>query len=428
VWDGISYDPDLNLVYIGTGNGSPEPRELRTPKGGDGLYVCSIIALDADAGTYRWHYQAVPGESWDFDCVQQMTLTDLPIGGAKRKVLMQAGKDGFFYVLDRTNGQLLSANHFVPVNWASGIDLKTGRPVETAKESYPVDVQRLVTPTPFGAHAWHPMSFSPLTGLVYIPAQEQWYAYSRAPHFDYKEMSWNLGWNTGARPPPGGPAPASRGYLLAWDPIANREAWRIDLKGPWNGGVLTTAGNLLIQGAADGRFVVYRADKGDKLWELPIQTGAVAGPISYAVGGEQFIAVAAGWAGSLPIIGGNLSAIHDAPSRILAFRLGGTAQLPPQPPRQRPQLPTLDATADEIKRGQTLYDANCRLCHGGDVVSSGMIPDLRYMSADTHAHFADIVVRGARASKGMASFADVLNEKDAAAIHAYIVKQGQSAH
>jgi len=424
-WDGLSYDPQLNLLYVGTGNGSPWPRELRSPGGGDNLFLCSILALDADSGAYRWHYQAVPAESWDFDCVQQMTLAELSIGGQPRKVLMQAGKNGFFYVLDRTDGKLISANNFVPVTWASGIDPHTGRPIETAAEPYGVEETRLVAPGIFGGHAWHAMSYSPLTGLVYIPAEEDWFRYARVPHYEHHDMNWNLGLNFAARDPAGSQDPPRKGYLLAWNPITNSEAWRIDLQGPWNGSVLTTAGNLLIQGSADGRFVAYSADKGKKLWEMPIYTGAVAAPISYSVAGEQYIAVAAGWAGSLPIVGGGQSAIHNAPTRILAFKLGGTAQLPAPQPRAAPALPASTATPETLAKGRGLYNANCRLCHGASVISSGMIPDLRYMSAQTHADFKKIVLYGARAAAGMAPFADVLSEPDADSIHAFIINQAQ---
>ena len=425
-WDGLSYDPELNLLYVGTGNGSPWPRELRSPGGGDNLFLCSILALDADSGAYRWHYQAIPAESWDYDCVQQMTLAELTLGGRTRKVLMQAGKNGFFYVLDRTNGRLLAAHNFVPVTWASGIDMKTGRPIETAAEPYGVDESRLVSPGVFGGHAWHAMSYSPLTGLVYIPAEEDWFRYARAPRYEHQDMRWNLGLNVHARAPAGSEDPPRKGYLLAWNPMTHSEAWRIDLHGPWNGSVLTTAGNLLIQGASDGRFVAYSADRGTKLWEMPIHTGAVAAPITYSVEGEQYIAVAAGWAGSLPIVGGGMSAIHAAPTRILAFKLAGAVKLPPEELRPLPTIAASTADPETIERGRVLYGANCRLCHGGSAISGGMIPDLRYMSAATHADFNKIVLYGARADRGMAPFADVLGEADAEAVHAYIIDRARA--
>jgi PQQ-dependent dehydrogenase (methanol/ethanol family) len=421
-WDSFSYDPELNLLYIGTGNGSPWQRDLRSPGGGDNLFLCSIVAVNADDGAYAWHYQAVPGENWDYNCVQQMTLADLDIGGTTRKVLMQAAKNGFFYVIDRTNGKLLSANAFVPVNWASHYDLATGRPVEIKQNLYSDTEAKLISPGPFGAHNWHPMSFSPVTGLVYFPAQESSFVYSRMPKYEHQPMRWNLAQNPEAKLPAGVTEIIpnnARGYLLAWNPATNAEAWRIEHRGPWNGGVLTTAGNLLIQGASDGRFVVYRADNGKKLWEMPIQTGAVAGPISYEVAGEQYLAVAAGWAGSMPIIGGGLTPVHHAPSRLLAFKLGGQASLPPPEPLPAFAAPASSASAETIARGKSLYGQWCRICHGGNVLSSGMTPDLRYMSAETHASFKDIVVRGAR--PGMPPFADVLSESDADTIHAFLI-------
>ncbi len=425
-WDSFSYDPSLNLLYIGTGNGSPWQRDLRSPGGGDNLFLCSIVAVNPDDGAYVWHYQAVPGENWDYNCVQQMTLAELEIGGTPRKVLMQAAKNGFFYVIDRTNGKLLSANPFVTVNWASHYDLTTGRPVEIKENLYTDTEAKLITPSPFGAHNWHPMSYSPLTGLVYFSAQESAYVYSRLPRYDHHPMRWNLAQNPEAKLPAGVTEVipnTMRGYLLAWNPLTNAEAWRIEHRGPWNGGVLATAGNLLVQGASDGRFVVYRADDGEKLWEMPIQTGAVAGPISYEVDGEQYIAVAAGWAGSMVIIGGGLTPVHRAPSRLLAFKLGGSASLPPGEPLPALRLPASTASAETIARGDTLYGQWCRICHGGNVVSSGMTPDLRYMSTETHATFNDIVVRGAR--NGMPPFADVINDTDADAIHAYLVDRAR---
>jgi PQQ-dependent dehydrogenase (methanol/ethanol family) len=425
-WDAFSYDPALNLLYIGTGNGSPWQRDLRSPGGGDNLFLCSIVAVNADDGTYAWHYQAVPGENWDYNCVQQMTLADVDIGGTTRKVLMQAAKNGFFYVIDRTNGKLLSANPFVPVNWASHYDLVTGRPVEIKKNLYSDTEGKLISPGPFGAHNWHPMSYSPLTRFVYFPAQESSFVYSRTPRYEHQPMRWNLAQNPQAKMPAGVTEiipNTSRGYLLAWNPATNSEAWRIEHRGPWNGGVLATAGNLLIQGASDGRFVIYRADNGEKLWEMPIQTGAVAGPISYEVDGEQYLAVAAGWAGSMVIIGGGLTPVHQAPARLLAFKLGGTASLPAPEPLPALAAPASSASAQTIARGQSLYGQWCRICHGGNVVSSGMTPDLRYMSAETHASFNDIVVRGAR--PGMPPFADVLSDGDADAIHAFLIDRAR---
>jgi quinohemoprotein ethanol dehydrogenase len=353
-----------------------------------------------------------------------MTLTELEIDGRKRKVLMQAAKNGFFYVLDRVTGELLSANNFVPVNWASHIDMETGRPVEIEENLYGVEESKGVTPGPFGAHVWHSMSYSPLTGLVYIPAQENVFSYSRSATYEHKDMSWNLSFNPDAELAEGVADFVSFGYLLAWDPVSNSEVWRIPHDKDWNGGILATAGNLLVQGAADGRFVIYRADNGEVLWEMPIQTGAVAGAISYAVDGEQFIAVAAGWAGAIPILGGGGStAIHNAPMRILAFKLGGTATLPTPEGAGEVTLPEITANEDTLTEGAQLYDSICRTCHGFNVVSGGMIPDLRFMSAETHVQFEEIVLGGTRAQQGMGSFADQLNKEQTNAVYAYIVTE-----
>jgi quinohemoprotein ethanol dehydrogenase len=355
--------------------------------------------------------------------VQQMTLTELDIGGVKHKVLMQASKDGFFYVLDRESGKLLSASPFVHTTWASHVDMATGRPVEIKENLYTDAEAKMISPTPFGAHNWHPMSYDPMTHLVYFSAQEAGWAYSRTPTFDYHPMSWNISQNPKAkRPPPSATVPI-KGFTLAWDPVANKEAWRIPHDGPWNGGVLTTAGNLLVEGTEDGNFSVYRASNGEKLWSMPIGTGAVAGPMTYSVDGEQYIAVSAGWAGSLIIIGGGLSAIHDAPTRMLVFKLGGTATLPATMPRAIPAPPPQTASAATVAQGEAAYNKTCRICHGGNLISGGMTPDLRFMSRDTHAQFEAIVLGGARADRGMASFADMVSIEDVEAIHAYIIAE-----
>ncbi len=425
-WDSFSFDPELDLLYIGTGNGAPWQRDLRSPGGGDNLFLCSIVAVKPDTGEYVWHYQAIPGENWDYNCVQQMTLVDLEIEGETRKVLMQAAKNGFFYVLDRTNGELISANNFVPVTWASHVDMATGRPVEIEENLYTVEEAKRVTPGPFGAHVWHPMSYSPDTGLVYIPAQENVFSYSRTATYEHQDMAWNLSFNPDVPMAEGVIDFVPKGYLLAWDPVSNSEVWRIPHEGQWNGGALATAGGLLIQGAADGRFVIYRASDGQPLWEMPVRTGVVAGPISYAVDGEQYIAVAAGWAGAIPILGGSGTPVHNAPMRVLAFKLGGAAKLPELPAPELVSVPEVDADEETLTQGATLYANICATCHGFDVMSGGMIPDLRYMSAQTHLEFDAIVLGGSRAEQGMAAFADVLTPEESRAIYAYVVSESRN--
>jgi len=428
-WDSFAFDPDLNLLYIGTGNGTPWPRAVRSPGGGDNLFLSSIVAVDADTGEYEWHYQTTPGESWDYTATQPMILADMEIDETQRKVIMQAPKNGFFYVLDRITGELISAQKIVPITWADHVDLKTGRPVEAGGRY--TEQARLVSPGPHGAHDWQPMSYSPLTGLVYIPAHEMWWAYSRAPDFQYKEGVVNLAQNPAAPAPPGTAERLlnGKGYLLAWDPVNARELWRIDGGRGWNGGVLATAGNLLIQGRSDGRFVINKADNGLQLWQMPIYTGAVAGPMTYMVNGEQYIAISAGWTGSVTLMGAGWGEIHHTDSRILAFKLGGRDALPlPAKPEPMPEPPPLTASTETIARGGQLYAAVCGSCHGFEAISGGSIRDLRYMQPAIHAAFTDIVLGGIMKDIGMASFADVYSEDDVESIHAYIIKRAHDTY
>jgi quinohemoprotein ethanol dehydrogenase len=424
-WDSFAFDPALNLLYIGTGNGGPWPRDLRSPGGGDNLFLCSIVAVDADSGEYRWHYQVVPGENWDYTCTQQMTLAELDINGVATPVIMQAPKNGFFYVLDRRDGKFISANNYVPVNWALGVDPTTGRPRENRELAYDNYRGQLIRPAHFGAHNWQPMSYSPVTGLVYLPAQDTNWFYARADRYEHRDNAMNLGLSRTLRPPANLPVPPYKGALIAWNPRTQREQWRVDHLVPWNGGTLATAGNLVVQGAGDGHLAVYRADRGSLLWRQRIFTGAVAGPITYAVDGEQYIAVAAGWAGSMPIIGMPGTPAHRAPTRILSFKLGGKAKIPM--PRELTILlpPPSEAAPAVLARGEALYNAHCRICHGIDARSGGMMPDLRFMSEATHAEFNKVVLSGARAARGMPPFADVLQQPDAEAIHAWVIEQAR---
>src|SRR5687768_1193470 len=307
VWDSMAYDPELDLLYIGTGNGSPWNQQYRSPGGGDNLFLSAIVALQPDTGDYVWHYQSTPGETWDFTATQHIVLADLTIEGQPRKVLMQAPKNGFFYVVDRTNGQLISAKPFVPVNWASEIDLKTGRPVENPAARFMNPKEpALVMPGPYGAHNWHPMSFSPQTGLVYLPAQELGMAYLHDSKFKGRPLGFNIGIDVTAVMMPDDPQIRAaalatvRGSLKAWDPVTQQEKWSVQHPGAWNGGVLSTAGNLVFQGNVGGDFVAYNAADGTKLWSFPAQTGIVAAPATYAIGDEQYVVVLAGWAARTP--------------------------------------------------------------------------------------------------------------------------------
>ncbi len=289
-WDSFAYDPELDLVYVGTGNAGPDDPKAPGAAGGDKLFVASILAVHADSGRMAWHYQTTPGDVWDFDATQNMILSDLTIGGTRRKVLMQASKNGFFYVLDRTTGQLLSADTYVRVNWASGVDLKTGRPIVTGQGDY-AEGTRLVFPSPYGGHNWMPMSFSPKTGLVYLPARDiGWIWGAGRPTWFYNGYDLSKLTAEDVRK-------QTRGELIAWDPAAGKPAWIVPQKTLSNGGTLATAGGLVVQGTEDGTIGFYAADTGRLLHSILVGTGIVAPPISYELDGVQYIAVAAGWNG-----------------------------------------------------------------------------------------------------------------------------------
>jgi quinohemoprotein ethanol dehydrogenase len=427
VWDSLAYDPELDLLYVGTGNGSPWSRHVRSPGGGDNLYVCSILALRPDTGELVWHYQTTPGDTWDFTSTQHMILADLTIGGAPRKVLMQAPKNGFFYVLDRATGKLISAEKFAEVTWAKGVDLATGRPIETATARYAGNELIEVKPSPHGAHNWQPMSYSPKTGLVYIPAQEIPYFFKRDPKFRFQPGAWNLGidWNVGER----FPRELVSGHLLAWDPVAQKEVWRAQYTSPWNGGTLATAGNLVFQGTAHGSFAAYRATDGELLFETPAGTGIVAAPISYRVDGEQYVTVMAGWGGAFALAAGDAAAaagVRDNRGRILTFKLGGTAKLPAQEAVER-EIAAIPAALDPAlaKQGLGVYTRWCSVCHGPGVESGGVLPDLRKSAPEVLEveNFRQIVLGGAYQPRGMPSFAKFLGPDDVAAIRQYVLSR-----
>ena len=459
VWDSMAYDPELNLLYIGTGNGSVWNREVRSPGGGDNLYLSSIVAINPDDGSYAWHYQTTPGDSWDYTATQHLILADLDIAGESRKVIMQAPKNGFFYVLDRANGEFISANNYVPVTWASRIDPATGRPVETENARYQAEnplaalspeqqVAALKSlsqqelegafhkPSPFGGHNWHPMSYNPQTGLVYIPALDIPYAYGNQPAFEFEDGRWNLAIDWQLNAVSGDDeldkriAGTVRGHVSAWDPIAQKEVWRIQHAGSWNGGILSTAGNIIFQGTSHGQFAAYNATTGQQLWSTGAQTGVVAPPVTYTIDGEQYVTVVAGWGGAFPLAAGPSAAAigQKHRGRILTYKLGGTAQLPPLLPEDNaslPELPELAASEAQLVHGKAMYHRYCGVCHGPGVRGGGVIPDLRHMGKDKHAIFDDIVLGGVLENAGMVSFADVLNEDDTTAIQAYVVSEGR---
>ncbi|MEW6130023.1 MAG: PQQ-dependent dehydrogenase, methanol/ethanol family [Acidobacteriota bacterium] len=430
VWDSMAYDPDLNLLYIGVGNGAPWNQHYRSPEGGDNLFLSSIVALNADTGEYVWHYQTTPGDKWDYTATQHLILADLNINGATRKVLMQAPKNGFFYVLDRATGKLISAEAYVKVTWATGIDKTTGRPILSDSADY-VKQPQLTFPSPYGGHNWQPMAYSPQTGLVYIPAQEVPFVYVNDPNFKARKRGFNNGLGLIALgiPEDGFSVSAilasTSGKLSAWDPVKQKEVWKVDFDNPWNGGVLTTAGNLVFTGTADGRVVAYSADKGEALWQAAAQTGVIAPPMTYMVDGEQYLAISVGWGGALGLVGGDIARAAKTRSiaRVLVFKVGGKATLPPLADEEpMPDIPAATASVEAVQKGRDLYHTYCVFCHGLAAVGGGAIRDLRYLSKSRHQSFVGIVQNGL-ATRGMPDYRDELSIEQIKWIQAYIIKR-----
>ena len=438
VWNSIVYDPDFNNIYLGVGNGSPWTREIRSPGGGDNLFLASIVAVDADTGKYKWHYQTTPEDNWDYTAVQDMALADMEVDGEKKKVLLQAPKNGFFYVIDRSNGKVLRAHPFAAVTWATHVDLETGRPVENPEVDYSENGS-FVLPGPLGAHNWQAMSVDLDAGLVYIPAQENAFFYAIDENYKktgiYKRNPgrWNMGIemsslaqnvlsNLESMPEPGG-------FLKAFDPLTGETKWSVPIPHYWNGGVLGTAGGLVFQGDALGIFSAYDKETGERLWEFNTYTSMLAPPISFEIDGEQYVSILTGSGGGdlfggepLPPIEIQASLTYNNFGRLLVFKLGGQKELPIPDVRDKtiPEQVLADASNDQIRNGESNYNQYCAVCHGFVVKSAGGLPDLRKMTTGTHDLFNKIVLEGILGSNGMAGFADVLSEDDVDNIHHYV--------
>ncbi len=437
VWDSMSYDPELNLLYIGVGNSTPYDPTIRTAGMGDNWFVSSIVALNADTGAYVWHYQTTPGDSWDYTATQNMIFADLDIRGEQRKVIMQAPKNGFFYVLDRQTGELLSANNFSKVTWATGIDKETGRPVLTGEAKWWLNPEGSVLfPSTGGAHNWHPMAFNPDSGYVYIPVNIYSGNFRAVEDYQYRSVGRTTGLLAGS-PPLADPKVRSvaserlQGRLLAWDPIKQQPAWSVEQANSGNGGVLTTAGGLVFQGDTQGYLNAFGADDGSPLWRFNAHSVIIAPPISYRIDGQQYIAVLSGKGGSLGrIAGGVINEDMTNISRLLVFKLNGKGTLP-EPVRLEVALPNWEDTKvdpQRSKRGAGLYAHYCMTCHGVSAQGNGITPDLRYspLSGITDA-FKAVVLDGVMASTGMASFSPVLTPAQTEDIRLYVVQQNQLA-
>lgn len=446
VWDSMAYDPELDLLYIGVGNGSPWNPDVRAPGNEgieDNLFLSSIVALRPDTGDYVWHFQTTPGDQWDFTATQQMVLADLEIDGAPRKVIMQAPKNGFFYVIDRETGAFISGEPFVPVNWAEGLDPETGRPNIVSGAFYHNSGKPWEgTPGPMGAHNWHSMSFDPETGLVFVPAQVLGFPYIDVPDdYELNALSVNLGVDLKAAALPGDPAIRKEirrtigGHLLAWDPVAQKEVWRVEHGGAWNGGTLATAGGLVFQGDHKGNFSAFNSKTGEQLWTDEVQTGVVAAPITYELDGEQYVAILAGWGGIMPLLTGDLSHIQDGGpqvnrSRLLIYKLGGEDKLPApyDVSRARVAAPDLFGTPEQIDIGLGHYQRYCAGCHGDTAVGGGVLPDLRWSYALSDEDTWFLITRdGGLKDLGMVGFGSELSDDDLTAVRAYITHRAHES-
>lgn len=433
-WDAMAYDPELNLLYIGVGNGSPWNYQIRSNGEGDNLFLSSIVAIRPDTGEYVWHFQTTPAESWDYTATQHIMLADIEIDGRMRKVLMQAPKNGFFYVIDRSTGEFISGNNYVEINWASGLDPVTGRPIEMEGIRYK-DQPVVIMPGPLGGHNWYPMSRDPVTGYVFLPTQNTSSVYSNSGSMDKKQVGWNLGLgpsqgellNPQDRARSAALTPSS---LIAWDPVAQSPAWRVDYPVYGNSGTLATAGGLVFQGSADGIFHAYGTDDGTEYWSKEVGDAILGGPVTYELDGEQYVLALAGQGGAIPLTMGLLSGNgpRNINGRLIAFKLGAdeplsiAAPLPPEPLQTN-----ITATRGDTVAGGATYASFCAFCHGPAALSAGSITDLRYSSSILNQDsFMSIVLDGLFASRGMASFAQDLGATEAENIRAYLLRQAEA--
>lgn len=436
VWDSITFDPTTNLVYFGTANAEPWNPKVNDRGTGDALYSASIVAVDADTGEYAWHFQETPEDRWDFDSNSQITIADLTLDGEARHVVMHAPKNGFFYILDAKTGEFLSGEAFAEINWADGLDPETGRPNIRPEARYEQTGEVFIgTPGPYGAHTWHPMSFSPQTGLMYIPANNTIQAYLADNDFEGSDIGFQIGLDIAPVMTPADTAvreeilAAMTGHLLAWDPVEQKEAWRVEYVGPSNGGTLSTAGNLVFQGTASGEFRAYSADSGKQLWSFPTQTGIIAAPMTYAIDGEQYVAILVGWGGLWDVnwgIAATKSGYTPNISRLMVFKLGASGTLPEPPPLAERVLdpPAFKGTEEQVARGADLFGRYCAACHGDAAVSGVLNPDLRHSATlGSPDAIRAIVVDGALEHNGMVSFKSAITAEDAEAIRWYLIKR-----
>ena len=418
-WHGFTYDAELDVLYVGTGNGSPWNRKIRSPEGGDNLFLCSIVALNPHTGEYLWHYQTTPGETWDYNSNMDIILTDLTIKGEKIKAMLHAPKNGFFYVINRETGKLVSAEPFAETSWASHIDMETGRPVEIPGARYET-APTMITPSPWGAHSWHAMSYSSQTGLAYIPTLHMAVGFSDEgidlKNWQAVEFDGGVGVNMDLDVKEPRTYPAS---LTAWDPAEQKQIWSIPQESFWNAGTLSTAGNLLFQGRSDGKLLAYDAKTGKTLWTFDAGLGISAPPITYKINGRQYISLLVGFGGGYAAIGGKESyelgwSYRTHTRRLITFSLEGEANMPNLPPRHYPKpIVDPDFKIDEklAQQGAGLF-GNCASCHGWGMYGAGMAPDLRASTVPLELPtFKEVVQGGALNDRGMPAFPEMTDEQ-----------------
>lgn len=440
-WDSVVFDEENDQILVGVGNGSPWNAKIRDPEGkGDNLFLSSILALDADTGAYNWHFQTTPRDQWDFTATQSIILADLPLGenGADRQVVMQAPKNGFFYVLDAETGEFISGNNFVPMNWATGLD-ENGRPIEADFARVTDGEPQVIFPGPLGAHNWHPMAYSPQEKLAYIPAQLIPQLYQDMQIERDPDAYWNLGYNLAAGIPPEFPAGTldafrggNQGWLVAWDPIKQEARWTVQHDGPWNGGILSLDTGIVVQGQREGDVVAYDAANGDKLWSKNVKAGALSGLSTFEIEGEQYMTITTGWgtAWALSAGYGYNSPVPPQVGRVVTFKIGGAGEIPDPMASAVEPTPKGDnfGSPEQVMSGLAQYSENCLVCHGPLAVSSGVLPDLRwsYATADKN-EWTDIVLNGALSENGMVSFKEQISPNSMEDIRAYVMSQSHLA-
>ena len=421
VWHAIVYDAKFDQLLFGTGNGAPWPRKIRSPGGGDNLFLGGVMSVNPNTGRMNWFFQMTPADNWDFNACQDIALLDMEIDGKVRSVLLQGPKNGFFYVLDRENGELLRANPYVRLNWATHIDMATGRPVENPEMAYDEKAQ-WVLPSNAGGHSWQAMAVDPDRGIAYLPVQDMaaWYGLPQSfldtgeYELDPNRMSLGVDMRPAEDAPP---RPQNRGYLKALDPLTGEEVWSVERATPYNGGTLATSGGLVFQGDAAGQLTAYDADDGSVLWEYETRGNTPASPITYAIDGEQYLAVLVGRAWRR----------EESDGRLMVFKLGAQGETTRElGDAEMPEPPPLTAGEEDIARGEVLYNRTCVGCHGIDAVAT-INADLRMMSRDTHDRFQDIVRGGVLADKGMLSFAAAVTEQETELIRQYVIAQALKA-